>query len=421
MKNIDYHDAKPGSLKRCQISNKDDLELVIDLGHQPLCDSLLTKEQLDSPEKTFPLRLYRSKSLGHGQLDYVVPGEDVYYPEYPYRPGITNEVIEHHSKRADQAIKRFNINTNSLIIDIGSNDGTLLNEYKKRNMKVLGIEPTNTGEFARERGIDTIQEFFTEDLGKQISSDYGKAKLVTATNVFAHMATMGEVIRGILNILDNDGVFIFENHYIIDILKGNQYDTVYHEHIRSYSLKSIIYLFEMYGMKVIEAEVVDRYGGTIRVAVSMDKNAQVSNSINKLLSYEKSFGLFEDDVWEKFRQNTIKSKNDLMEIAINAANRGERFVGKSCPGRCSTLLNYAGMGKDLMPYIAEQPTSLKLGLYLPGKHIPIISDEILYKEQPDYVVLLAWHYWKPIVKILRDNGLKSKFVIPLPEVKILEN
>jgi len=365
--------------------------------------------------------LYRSKSLGHGQLDYVVPGEDVYYPEYPYRPGITNEVVEHHSSRADEAIKRFNIQKNSLIVDIGSNDGTLLNEYKNRDMRVLGIEPTNTGQIARDRGIDTIQEFFTEDIGTQISSNYGKAKLVTATNVFAHMATMGEVIRGIIKILDNDGIFVFENHYIIDILKGNQYDTVYHEHVRSYSLKSIIHLFEMYDMKVVDAEIVDRYGGTIRVAVSMDKNSKVANSIAKLLEYEQSFGLFEKSVWDKFRENTIKSKNDLMEIALNASQKGERFVGKSCPGRCSTLLNFVGMGKDLMPYIAEQPTSLKLGLYLPGKHIPIVSDDILYKEQPDYVVLLAWHYWEPIVKILRENGLKSKFVIPLPEVKILEN
>lgn len=137
MKKIFFHDAKPGPLKRCQISDKDDLELVLDLGHQPLCDSLLNEDQLNKPEKTYPLRLYRSKSLGHGQLDYVVPGEEVYFPDYPYRPGITKEVIDHHSKRAAQAIKKYNIAKGSLIIDIGSNDGTLLNEYKKRNMRVL--------------------------------------------------------------------------------------------------------------------------------------------------------------------------------------------------------------------------------------------------------------------------------------------
>ena len=415
-----FHDAKPGPLKRCQISDKDDLELVLDLGHQPLCDSLLNEDQLNMPEKTYPLRLYRSKSLGHGQLDYVVPGEEVYFPDYPYRPGITKEVINHHSKRAAQAIKKYNITQGSLIIDIGSNDGTLLNEYKKRKMRVLGIEPTNTGNFAREKDIDTIQKFFTEDVGRQISSEYGKAKLVTATNVFAHMSTMGEVIRGVLNILDNEGVFIFENHYIVDILKGNQFDTIYHEHIRSYSLTSIIYLFEMYDMKVINAEIVGRYGGTIRVEVSANKSAKVSQSIDKLILYEKRFGLFESKTWRDFKDRVIKSKNDLMEIAINVSNKGQRFVGKSCPGRCSTLLNYIGIGKDLMPYIAEQPTSLKLGMYLPGKHIPIVNDELLYKEQPDYVVILAWHYWKPITKILRSNGLKSKIVIPLPEVRIIK-
>ena len=420
MNNIKYHDAKPGPLKRCQITDNDDLELVVDLGHQPLCDSLLTEEQLDLPEKNYPLRLYRSKSLGHGQLDYVVPGEDVYYPEYPYRPGITKEVVEHHSERSDEAIKKFNLDKNSLIVDIGSNDGTLLNEYKKRGMRVVGIEPTNTGQIARDRGVNTIQAFFTEEISKQISSEYGKAKLVTATNVFAHMATMGEVVRGVMNLLDDDGVFIFENHYIIDILKWNQYDSIYHEHIRSYSLKSLVSLFEMYGMKIIDAEIVERYGGTIRVAVSKNNQAKTANSVSKFLSYEEAYGLFDNKVWEDFKNNTIKAKNDLLELAISASEKGQRFVGKSCPGRCSTLLNFTGIGTDLMPYISEQSTSLKLGLYVPGKHQPIIDDKILFEEQPDYVLLLAWHYWEPIAKDLRSRGLKSKLVVPLPELRIID-
>ena len=416
----EYHDAKSGKLSKCQISNRDDLEFVIDLGNQPLCDTLLTKEDLKIPEKKYPLRLYRSKSLGHAQLDYIVPGEEVYFPDYPYRPGITKEVQTHHASRSLETIEKHKLIKNSLVVDIGSNDGTLLGYYKKNLMRVVGVEPTNTAKIAIEDGVTTIQKFFNEDVANEIISNHGEASLITATNVFAHMATMGQVIRGIKKLLNKKGYFIFENHYILNILNDNQYDSIYHEHIRSYSLTSILYLFELYNMKVIDAEVVDRYGGTIRVTVSNELTHPISDNVDKFLELEKKSGLFEEKIWEKFKNNVEKTKNDMIELALNAKSKGYRFVGKSCPGRCSTLINYIGLNTDLMPYIAEQPTSLKLGKFLPGMHIPILEDQILFKEQPDFVVIFAWHYGKEIAQNLRSRGLKSKFILPLPNVKILE-
>ena len=416
----EYHDAKAGKLSKCQISNRDDLEFVIDLGNQPLCDTLLSNEDLKIPEKKYPLRLYRSKSLGHGQLDYVVPGEEVYFPDYPYRPGITKEVQIHHANRSLETIKKHELIKNSLVVDIGSNDGTLLGYYKKNLMRVVGVEPTNTAKIAIEDGVTTIQKFFNEDVANEIINNHGEASLITATNVFAHMATMGQVVRGIKKLLSKNGYFIFENHYILNILTDNQYDSIYHEHIRSYSLTSILYLFELYNMKVVDAEVVDRYGGTIRVTVSNELSHSVSSNVNKFLELEKKSGLFEEKIWTQFKNNVEKTKNDMIELALNAKSKGQRFVGKSCPGRCSTLINYIGLNTDLMPYIAEQPTSLKLGKFLPGKHIPILEDQILFKEQPDFVVIFAWHYAKEIAQNLRSRGLKSKFILPLPNVKILE-
>ena len=418
--NLSFHDAKPGKLDRCQITNRNDLELVIDLGHQPLCDSLLDGKQLRLPEKTFPLRLYRSKSLGHGQLDYIVPGEEVYFPEYPYRPGITKEVKMHHSQRTDETIQDFDIFENSLIVDIGSNDGTLLSFYKKKLMRVVGVEPTNTAKLAKKNGVNTIQKFFDENVAEEIISNHGYPKLVTATNVFAHMSTMGTVIRGIKKLLNDESFFVLENHYIVNILKSNQYDSIYHEHIRSYSLKSLVHLFSLYGMNVINVELVERYGGTIRVTVSKNLNLKPSKNVMNFLDWEIKQGIFEDKLWNDFKFNVLKTKNDLMQIALDANNKGQRFVGKSCPGRCSTLINFVGLDNILMPYISEQPTSLKLGKYLPGKHIPIVDDEILFKENPDYVVIFAWHYGKEIAKDLKSRGLKSKLVLPLPEVSIMK-
>ena len=254
MKKYKFHDAKDGYLNKCQLSNKDDLIEALDLGFQPLGDSLLTREELNKPETYYPLKLMRSKSLGHSQLNYIVPGEIVYHMNYPYKCGITAEVVKHHEEQAKINIEKLKIKKNSLVVDVGSNDGTLLNEYKKLGMSVLGVEPTNIAKIAKKKGIDTIQSVLNESVAKKIIKYKGKAKLVTATNVFAHMSSLGTVMRAIQNLLENNGYFIFENH-MVDILKHNQYDTIYHEHIRNYSLKSLIYLFSH--LKVIYCKVLD--------------------------------------------------------------------------------------------------------------------------------------------------------------------
>ena len=415
------HDVTPGKLDHCQICGSRDLKLVIDLGHQPLCDSLLKAEMLDQPETTYPLRLYRCVSCSLTQLDYVVDGSVVYSPEYPYRSGITKELETYQRQFADDIISRFGLAPDSLCVDIGSNDGTLLTGFKRRGMRALGVEPTNIAKIARsENGIDTIQSFFTEKLAKEIVAQHGHAKVVTTTNVFAHMAPLGEVVRGIIALLDKDGIFVTESHYLMDVISGSQYDTVYHEHIRTYSLKSLVTLFEQYGLSVFHVQRADRYGGNIRAYVCREGQHAATGSVDHLLKEEQAFGLYDDRVYVDFAARARASRASLMEFAYKASARGERFVGNSCPGRCSTLLNFCGMNPELMPYLAEQPTSLKLGMYLPGQHIPIVENSILIREQPDYVVLLAWHYAKPIAEQLRARGLTSKLIVPLPEFKILD-
>jgi len=311
MKNLKFQNIKPGNLEYCQISGKKDLFEVIDLGEQPLCDSLLTSDDIKNKnEKFYPLKLMRSKSLGHGQLSYVPKDSELYHLDYPYRPGITQEVVDHHKEQSDKVIKKNKLEKNSFIVDIGSNDGTLLKEYKKKGMKVLGVEPTNMAKLANEENIETLQMPFNQKVADQIKKKYGKAKLITATNVFAHMSTLNDVILGIVDLLSDDGFFVFENHYIIDILKLNQYDSIYHEHIRSYSLTSLEYLFNLYNMKIVDAEVVDRYNGTIQVSVSKDKKIIQNKSVRLILNNEKEFGLFNDDVWKKFNKNVFKTKSD---------------------------------------------------------------------------------------------------------------
>lgn len=415
------HDIAPGPVTKCQITGSENLELVIDLDNQPLCDSLLSSEQINEPEVYYPLRLFVCPESGLAQLDYAVDGSVVYHPDYPYRSGITKELEVYQRAFAEGVVGKLGVPEGSLCVDIGSNDGTLLTGFKKLGMRALGVEPTNIANIAQEEnGIETIQAFFTEELARKIGSEYGKAKVMTATNVFAHMNSLGEVMRGICALLDKDGVFITESHYLLDVIEKTQFDTVYHEHIRTYSLKSLVVLFAQYDMDVFDVQRADRYGGNIRAYACRKGTRPISAAVRDLLKEEEDKKLFSPETYAAFRSRVYDNRDKLMNLAYEARERGLGFVGNSCPGRCSTLLNFYGMTTDLMPYLAEQPTSLKLGLHLPGKHIPVVNNQRLIEDQPEYVVLMAWHYAEPIAKQLRGRGLKSKFVMPLPEFRILD-
>jgi SAM-dependent methyltransferase len=412
---------KNGHRNQCQVCNSNKLNLILDLGHQPLCDTLLTKEMLNEPETTYPLRMVWCEECSLAQLDYCVDGSVVFHPDYPYRTGVTNELVEYLNSMSDSLTSKYNLKHDDLVVDLGSNDGTLLMGFKEHGMKVLGVEPTNIAKIANQNKIETVQKFFTADTANEIKTKYGEASMIIATNMFAHMASIGEVMSGIETLLKDDGVFVFENHYLLDVIQGGQFDTIYHEHLRTYSLKSLIKLFSYYDFTITDVERGSRYGGNIRVHVTKGKNRPVSENVTSLLNLEEDSGLYKLETYRKFAERVKKAKKDFVNFLLKVKNDGKTVVGNSCPGRSVTLLNYYGVDVDLIPYIAEQPTSLKLGMFLPGKFIPIINNEILIKEQPDYVILLAWHYAEPIMKQLKIRGLKSNFVIPLPDLNIVKN
>ena len=417
---IPSHDLSEGHIESCQICGAKDLKFVIDLGHQAPCDTLLTLEQLNLEEKTYPLRVFWCEDCCLAQIDYVVPPEALFYAEYPYRSGITPTLVKNLRRLSSVVAEKFGFKPPSLVIDIGSSDGTLLSGFKDAGFQVLGVEPTNIAKIANAAGINTVQNFFNEEQAHEIVKKYGNASVVTASNVFAHIARLGEMIRGVEHLLSENGLFVTESHYLLDILETVQYDSIYHEHLKFYSLKSLIRLFNYYDFTVVDAERIENYGGSIRVFAAKGKSRPISESVNSLLAEEEKFGLYSFSKYAEFSERTIRAKHELQELSLQAFSNQKRFVGVGCPGRSSTLLNYCNMDKQLMPYIAEQSTSLKLGLHLPGKHIPIVDEKVMFEEQPEYAVMLSWHYWEPIVKKLRDKGLKSKIIIPLPKLKILE-
>lgn len=414
------HNIPDGPVSSCQICGSKSLEIVLDLGHQPICDSLLDSSSVRQPEITYPLRQVWCPDCTLNQLDFVVNSDIVYPPNYHYKTGVTKELVIFQKTLAEEIVQTLKIKKGSLVCDIGSNDGTLLKSFNELGMNILGIEPTNIAKFAQKNGVPTIQSPFNPEIAQNIIAKHGKASVATATNVFAHMSTLGDVIEGLEILLKDDGYFCLENHYMTAIKDGKQYDTIYHEHLRSYSLHSIIKLFSYYNFTVVNALKTSRYGGNIRVYIAKGKGHDQSVSVQKLLDEELAIGLKTSEYYDEFRDETISLKNDLVSTLLDLKRKGFSVVGNSFPARASTLLNFCGIGTEILPYIAEQPTSLKLGHFTPGGHIPIVNNQRLIDDQPDYVLLLAWHLADPIMRQLRERGLKSKFIVPMPTVKIIE-
>lgn len=416
-----HHSVKTGHIPRCQVCDSSNVHLILDLGHQPPCDTLITKETLNESERTYPLRMVWCQDCTDVQIDYCIDSKELYYPDYPYRSGISKPLADYQRQICVSLIEKYNLNSKDLVVDIGSNDGTLLSGFKREGVRILGVEPTNIAKIANADGIRTIQSFFDIKLSKKIRKKYGKAALVIMTNVFAHVQEIGEAVMGIHNLLEDDGVFIAEMHYLLDVIEVGQFDTIYHAHLRTYSLRSLIALFDQYDFTVTDVERGRKFGGNIRVHVMKGKGRDVSSRVAELLKQEKAAGLDKLATYKKFAQRAQKARLEFMDFLIQVKKSGKSIVGKSCPGRASTLLNYYGIDTEYIPYLAELPTSLKLGTYLAGRHIPVVNEKILFKEQPDYVVLMSWQYAETIMKRLKAEGLKSDFVMALPDLRIVKN
>ncbi len=416
---MDKHNFAPGKITKCQICGSKNLINIMTLGNQPLANSLVKNANNENEIKKFPINIIRCKDCTLLQIDYVVNQNEVYHMDYPYLPGITLTVDKEQKQLSDDLYKKLNLKTDELVVDIGSNDGSLLRYFKEKGLNTLGVEPTNISKIANKNGINTIQSFFNKNISEKIIKEQGRAKLITSTNVFAHMSTLGDVMEGITKLLDKDGYYAFENHYIMEILNKVQYDTFYHEHLRTYSLLSLVKLFEMYNLCLFDAKIVTRYGGSIRCIVSKKERNKTQSLLNLLENEKNKLVDNCEETYRVFKEKVEKSKKDLLEIITKLKSDGKSIVAKSCPARAVVLLSYCGINNRHVSYVAEQPTSLKLDYYIPGTNLKIVDDEILTKDEPDYILLLAWHLSEPIIQKWKKRGLKSKFIIPLPEVRIL--
>jgi len=420
---VKNHDLYDGPQKKCQICGNTELKLVVDLGSQPLGDKLKNinvDNPLDHNEKeVYPLIQVWCNKCSLNQLNYICPSHILFGDDYSYKTGVTKELVDYQAGMASELVNTLKLKKNDLVCDIGSNDGTLLKGFMKEGVKVIGVEPTDIADIANQDGITTLRMPFGEYEANGVISKLGKASLATATNVFAHVQKLGDFIRGLDILLKDNGYFCFENHYLLEIIDKLQYDSIYHEHLRSLSVSAIVNLFSQYQFSVVRIQKTSRYGGNMRVLVQKGKHTD-DGSVKEFLKAEKSMGLFKQFKYTQFRKGVLSTKVDLLEFLIKSKKDNKTIAGYSLPARAITLINFVGIDKDLLPYVVEQPSSLKLNKFVPGTKIPVISNSCLEEENLDYLLVFAWHLKEEILFHLRKRGLKGHCVFPLPEVHTVE-
>ncbi len=400
---------------RCQVSNSEKLNSIIFLGYLPPVNTLRKINSIAVEEKTFPAELLYCNKSKLAQIGYIVDKKILFPYSYPYTSSTTKALRENFEDLYKDVKKIIYLNKQDLIIDIGSNDGNLLNNFKKNN-RVLGVTPEKIGKLAIKNGIPTIIDYFNKKTAKKIFKKYGKAKIITATNVFAHIDNINQILKSIIKTLTHDGIFISESHYLLPLIKNLQYDTIYHEHMRYYSLQSLSYLFKKNNLEIIDSKEIPTHGGSIRVYAARKGHYKISKNVKIQIDKEKKFLTKKN--FSEFKNNVAMSKVKLYNLISKIKKAKKKIYGIGAPSRATTLINYVGLNQDLIDCVLEVNGSYKIGHYIPGTKIPIFNEKILTKNKPDYLIIFSWHIARELKINLRKNGYKGKFIIPLPSPKI---
>lgn len=412
------HNFDSGELEFCQVCNSNNLDTVMDLGYQPLADDLRPLEQKNLKTIYYPLKINLCRKCIMLQTSSIIEDETLYPKSYHYTPGISKQIRENFESFAKKTASLYRLKSSDLVLDIGCADGSLLDEFKNLGFKNLfGIEPTDTVKIAKKKKHKTLQSFFNKKSAKIFLQKSKIPKIITTTNVFAHTGMLGEYIEGLLRIMNKDTIFIVENHYLGSIILKNQFDSFYHEHLRTYSLTSLKKLLKIYGINLIDAYVTTRYGGNIQAHFSINKNIKPSKNVQFILDQEKKSNLNDLNLYKSFKKNISSNKKKLYDF-LNK-NRNKNIVGKSFPARASILIHHFDYLKDFISIIGEQSTSKKINHYVAGTNIKIVDSKIFKKDKPDLMLIFAWHMFDKIRDKWMNSGLKkTKYIKPLPKLKI---
>jgi hypothetical protein len=372
-------------------------------------------------EVTFPAEMLFCGRCRLAQLGYAVPSEVLFPPDYPYTSGTTKILRDNFAQLYDEVQSQLKLTGDDLVVDIGSNDGTLLENFSSHGHRVIGIEPSLAARLAEERGITSLMRFFDQEAVDEVRKRYGQARVVTATNVFAHILDVTGTLQRIGQLTGDSGVFISESHYLRDLVETLQYDTIYHEHLRYYSLTSLKFLLAREGFTAFHATRIPTHGGSIRVYATRNRAVEVQASIQKLLDEESQSGITDESWIPDFHRRVVRSKLELYEQLARISREGGRIYGIGAPSRASTLINYVGLDDGILDCVLEVPGSKKLNKFVPGTAIPIVDETRLYTDQPTFALLLSWHIADELCANLKKKGYRGDFIVPLPEPRIIRN
>jgi len=404
----------------CRHCNSELEHVFADLAFSPISNDMLKKDQLNSNENYYPLKVYVCHKCFLVQVDEFKKASDIFNSDYTYFSSISKTWLRHTKDYVTMMMQRFEFDEDSLVIEIASNDGCLLKNFVESNIQVLGVEPTsNTAEEAIKNGVNTVVEFFSNEFAtKQLKNKNTKADLIIGNNVLAHVPDVNDFVKGMKTGLKDDGVITMEFPHLIKLIEENQFDTIYHEHFSYLSLYAVEQIFESQGLDIFDVEEIATHGGSLRIFAkhTNDNTKTIENRVRKILKSEIESGVNRISYYSGFQEKINKIKYDTLSFLIEEKRKGKKIIGYGAASKGNTLINYCGIkGTDLIDFVVDA-SPYKKGKFLPGSHIPVLSEEDILNYKPDFVIILPWNIKEEVSEqlsyIRKWNG---KFVIFIPK------
>jgi hypothetical protein len=406
---------------KCRFCKAELKEVFIDLFNSPASNSFLVAEQLNEPESYYPLKVYTCHQCFLVQIDEYKKSDTIFDSSYVYFSSYSTSWLEHAKKYTEKMIGRFGYNEKSQVIEIASNDGYLLQYFLEKKVPVLGIEPTsNTAEVARSKGIESVVDFFGVRLAKELLAKNIKADLLLGNNVLAHVPDIIDFTKGMKVILSDKGVVTMEFPHLVQLIENNQFDTIYHEHFSYLSFTTVKKIFEAAGLEMFDVEEIPTHGGSLRIYAKHpeDKSKAISENVGTLLKKEKDKGINDLKYYSGFQQRALTIKMALLDFLTVQKKAGKKVAAYGAAAKGNTLLNYCGIKSDLIDYVVDANPH-KQNKYLPGSHIPVVNEDWLKKNKPDYVIIFPWNIKQEVqAQLSYIQEWSGKFVMAIPEFHI---